>query len=136
MRKIPDLLFCLKASALCLLIASMPLFAGGEEAAIATCDLERGKKIFQKCAICHSFDSGGEHLAGPNLYQIEGRAVGKVEGFKFSRKLRKSEDIWTEERLDAFLESPLEYYPGIRMAFAGLKKSEDRLDLICYLRSP
>ena len=119
-----------------MMIVSVTAFAGGEDATNAACDIDRGKKIFQKCAICHSFDSSGEHLAGPNLYQIAGRTVGKVEGFKFSRKLRKSEDVWTRERLDAFLEAPLDYYPGMRMAFAGLKKSEDRMDLICYLESP
>ena len=36
--------------------------------------------------------------------------------------------------MDNFLESPLEVYPGIRMAFAGLKKEKDQADLICYLK--
>ena len=48
--------------------------------------------------------------------------------------MRKSVDIWTAELMDIFLESPLEVYPGIRMAFAGLKKEKDRADLICYLK--
>ena len=109
------------------------LSAGGEEKEDSACDVERGKKIYQKCAVCHTLDSTGNHLAGPNLYQLIGRPVGKVDGFKFSRKLRKSEDTWTADHLDSFLESPLEFYPGIRMAFAGLRKAEDRADIICYL---
>jgi len=114
-------------------LAAGGLTAGeGEEP--AACDITRGERIYQKCAICHNLDnSGGHHLAGPNLYNILGRPVGKVPGFKFSRKLRKSEDIWTAELMDLFLESPLEVYPGTRMAFAGLKKEKDRADLICYL---
>ena len=115
------------------ILTTSNLVAGeGEE--LETCDISRGERIYQKCAVCHNRDNSGEHhLAGPNLYKILGRPVGKVAGFKFSRKLRKSEDIWTAELMDVFLESPLEVYPGIRMAFAGLKKEKDRADLICYL---
>ena len=46
----------------------------------------------------------------------------------------RSEEIWTAELMDNFLESPLEVYPGIRMVFAGLKKEKDQADLICYLK--
>ena len=115
------------------ILCSTNLQAGGDEQSNSVCDSQRGEKIFQKCAVCHSLDTTGKHLAGPNLYQVIGRPVGKVDGFKFSRKLRKSEDSWTSEWMDTFLESPLEVYPGIRMAFAGLKKVNDRADLICYL---
>lgn len=117
------------------IVWSASLQAGGEAQSKSACDIQRGEKIYQKCAVCHTLDDSGKHLAGPNLYQVIGRPVGKVEGFKFSRKLRKSEDVWTTEQMNIFLESPLEVYPGIRMAFAGLKKENDRTDLICYLES-
>lgn len=124
----------LRAALAFLSILTTGNLVAGEGEEPEACDITRGERIYQKCAVCHNLDnSGGHHLAGPNLYKILGRPVGKIPGFKFSRKLRKSEEIWTAELMDVFLESPLEVYPGIRMAFAGLKKEKDRADLICYL---
>lgn len=126
--------FPARVAVACLFILACRLSAGEGEQPVS-CDITRGERIYQKCAVCHNLDAGGgHHLAGPNLHNILGRPVGKVPGFKFSRKLRKSEDTWTAELMDTFLESPLEVYPGIRMAFAGLKKEKDRADLICYLK--
>jgi len=40
---------------------------------------------------------------------------------------------WEPARLDGFLESPKNYASGTKMGFAGIKKPEDRADLIAYL---
>ena len=42
---------------------------------------------------------------------------------------------WTPEELSAFLTSPKGYAPGTTMGFAGLRKVEDRADVIAYLQS-
>jgi cytochrome c len=42
---------------------------------------------------------------------------------------------WTPENLDAFLERPSAYVPGTTMSFSGLRKIEDRVNLIAYLDS-
>ena len=42
---------------------------------------------------------------------------------------------WTPENLDQFLTNPKAFVPGTKMSFAGLKKIEDRADLIAYLQS-
>jgi len=97
------------------------------------CDKVLGEKMFQKCVVCHSSEEGAGHSVGPNLHGLIDRPIGKVEGFKFSRALRKSEGSWTVEALDAFLQSPMEVYPRTSMAFAGLKKENDRQAVICYL---
>ncbi len=99
------------------------------------CDPARGQQIAQKCTTCHSFEAGAGKGAGPNLYRVIGRQVGQVEGFKFSSALRKSGDYWSVERLEEFLKDPYQVYPGSRMAFAGLKRTQDRKDLICYMNS-
>jgi len=100
------------------------------------CDLVRGEKLFQKCAVCHSFDaSGANGPTGPNLHGVIGREVGQVEGYKFSGALRKSGDVWSNAHLDAFLAQPMAMYPRTRMAFAGLKKERDRADVICFIAS-
>ncbi|NCF20488.1 MAG: c-type cytochrome [Haliea sp.] len=100
-----------------------------------TCNLERGQQIAQKCTTCHSLEAGGSHGVGPNLYGVIGRQVGQTPGFKFSSALRKSGDFWSVERLDEFLKNPYQVYPGSRMAFAGLRKPEDRRDILCYMDS-
>lgn len=97
------------------------------------CSAERGQKLFNKCLACHTYDKSNNHSAGPNLYGVVGRKVGLAEGFKFSPALRKSGDTWTEEHLDAFLQNPMGVYARSRMAFSGLKKPNDRADIICYL---
>ena len=43
--------------------------------------------------------------------------------------------VWSEELLDAYLENPKGVVKGTRMAFRGLKKPEQRADVIAYLRS-
>jgi len=108
--------------------AAMPALASDQ------CSLENGKTLYQKCAVCHTYDDSGAHgVVGPNLYRIVDRPVGKVKGYKFSSVMRKSSENWTIELLDAFLKQPMAVYPRTRMAFSGISKDQDRADLICYL---
>lgn len=107
----------------------------GAPAAADACDLARGEAVYQKCAVCHPVDAGAAHAAGPNLHGVVGRAVGKVEDFRFSKRMRKAEVAWSVEHLDAFLDNPAEVYPRTRMAFAGLKDAADRAAVICYLEA-
>ena len=100
-----------------------------------SCDVAAGERLFKKCAVCHSVEAGVAHGAGPNLYDVVGRAVGKIDGFRFSRAMRESDSIWNAEHLNAFLENPQAVYPRTRMAFSGFKKAEDRSTMICYLRT-
>ena len=119
-----------------LAIVTVGLGAGAAADDVSECDLVRGEKLFQKCAVCHSFDaSGANGPTGPNLYGVIGRKVGQAEGYKFSGALRKSGDVWSSEHLDAFLAQPMAMYPRTRMAFAGLKKERDRADVICFMAS-
>ena len=39
-------------------------------------DLAHGKKVFKKCAACHSIVKDGGNKIGPALYNVVGRAVG------------------------------------------------------------
>lgn len=40
---------------------------------------------------------------------------------------------WTEDELAAFLEKPRDYAKGTKMSFAGLRKEDERADVIAYL---
>ena len=44
-------------------------------ALLALGDVDAGKKVFKKCAACHSIAQGGGNKIGPKLYNIVGRAT-------------------------------------------------------------
>ena len=43
-------------------------------------------------------------------------------------------EAWTFEELDHFLKKPKDYINGTAMGFAGLRKPDDRADVIAYMR--
>ena len=49
--------------------------------------------------------------------------------------MKSSGIVWNEETLDGYLEKPKAYVKGTRMIFAGLRKEEDRANVIAYLKS-
>ena len=100
---------------------------------LAECDVEAGKKQFNKCVACHSVEPD-VHLMGPSLHGLMGREVGSLEGFPFSEAMETADFIWTEETLDAFIESPMQYLPGTVMPFGGIRKAEQRQALNCYIK--
>jgi cytochrome c len=107
----------------------------GAGALLAQADVDAGAKDARKCGACHSFEEGGPAKIGPPLWGVVGRDIASVEGFSYSDALAGKEGAWDYQALDAFLTQPREWAPGTKMAFAGLKKPEERADVILYLRS-
>ena len=98
----------------------------------AAADAGAGEKVFAKCKACHKVD--GSDATGPHLNGVVDRAKAASAGFGYSDALKGMADTaWTPENLYAFLENPRGYAPGNKMSFAGLPKSEDRVNLIAYL---
>lgn len=99
-------------------------------------DAENGQDLFRQCRACHQIGSGAKNLVGPHLNGIVGRKAGSVDGFNYSEANKKAGAgglVWDEASLIKYLENPLGFMPGTKMAYAGLKDDGDRKDLIAYL---
>ncbi len=105
---------------------------------MATAAADAGKAIFNKCAICHTVGKGEANKVGPNLWGIVGAVTARHTDFQYSSamsELGKASHKWTYEELYRYLYSPKKHVPGTKMAFAGLKKDEERANVIAYLRT-
>ena len=102
-------------------------------ALLALGDVDSGKKVYKKCAACHSIAQDGGNKIGPNLYNVVGRATGSISDYKYSKALASYGKEWTFEELNGFLIKPASWIKGNKMGFAGLKKDEDRASVILYL---
>ncbi|MGP1274379.1 MAG: c-type cytochrome [Caulobacterales bacterium] len=99
----------------------------------ASANLDNGRRLFRRCASCHTLGAGDRHLVGPNLHAMFGRQAGSAEGYRYSRALEEAGFEWTKAELDQWLANPRTYLPGNRMSFAGLRTETDRNDLIAFL---
>ena len=102
-------------------------------------DADRGAKLFKKCATCHAVGKGAEERkrTGPHLNGIFGRRAGSIEGFKYSKAMRRASAdglFWTADTLKVFIENPKNLVSRTRMSFRGVEAAADRDDLLAYLR--
>ena len=99
-----------------------------------TGDAAAGEKTFAQCKACHQAVVG-KNGVGPSLAGIVGRIAGQVAGFSYSAANKDSGVVWKEETMFEYLEAPQKFMPGTKMAFAGLKKPQDRANVIAYLKT-
>jgi cytochrome c len=108
-------------------------FAAGAARA-AEGDAAEGKKVFAKCAICHSTEAG-KNMVGPSLHGVVGRKSGSEEGFSYSPAMKAANKTWDAATLDTYLADPRAAVPGTKMIFPGLKNETDRKNVIAYLET-
>jgi len=101
-------------------------------------DASAGETVFKKCASCHTADKGGANKVGPNLWGLVNRPIASHEGFSYSAGMKTFAEggkvVWDYDHLSYFIEAPTKLVPGTAMGFAGVKKPDERANLIAWLR--
>jgi cytochrome c len=98
-------------------------------------DVAAGEATFAKCQSCHTL---GANATGPNLVGVVGRKPGTEAGFAYSPAMQafgQKAAMWDYDQLYDFLKNPGAYVSGTKMTFVGLKKPEDRVNVIAFLHS-
>ena len=108
---------------------------------LAAADVGAGERLSRQCVTCHTFNQGGRAGQGPNLYGVLGGPKAHMEGFNYSPAMRTAaarpgdEGKWTYEELNRFLSNPQADIRGTRMNFPGLRRAQDRANIIAWLRT-
>lgn len=113
---------------------ALAFIVGMTGAAMAAGDADKGAKVFKKCKVCHTLNEGGKNKIGPNLFGIFGRKAGTLEGYKYSKAMKGVDIVWDEDTIDVYLTKPKKFIPKTKMGFPGLKKEDQRADVIAYLK--
>ncbi len=101
-------------------------------------DPVKGEVVFKKCKACHQVGPNAKNGVGPAQNGVLGRKAGSVADFKYSPALVEAGAkgvVWDEANLDKYLTDPRAFLPGNKMAFVGLKKDDERADVIAYLKT-
>lgn len=121
-------------TSLTLAIAILAVTAGS---ALADGDAAKGAKVFNKCKACHVADAETNRV-GPYLKGVIGRKIASVADYKYSDSMKEfgaARDAWDDATFLEYIENPKKDVPKTKMAFAGIKKEEDRQDLLAYLKT-
>ena len=113
------------------LLTAVALCAAAAPAALAA-DAAHGEEIYNsRCIACHSPDA---NRVGPKHRGVVGRTAGTLPDFNYSKAVKSSGVVWSEETLDKWLTNPQAFIPGQRMNFK-VTDPADRADLIAYLKT-
>jgi cytochrome c len=100
-------------------------------------DAAKGETVFKKCQICHDVGPTAKVKVGPILNDVIGRQAGTLPGFAYSPAMKEAGEkgmTWTDENLSKYMENPRDFVPKNKMAFVGLKKEDERADVLAYLK--
>ena len=93
-----------------------------------------GAFAYEVCKNCHGALGRNARRTVPPLARVIGRKVASLPGFPYSDGLRNVGGVWTEQRLDAFLQSPSTFAPGNTMSFPGIADSVERRLIVNFIR--
>lgn len=116
------------------ILVAVAIVVGCVQTAVAEGDTSAGQKVFKRCAACHAVEDG-KNKVGPTMFGVVGRQAGSLEDYKYSDAMQDVGYSWDEEQLAGFLAAPRKHLPGTKMAFSGLKREGQIIDLIEYLKT-
>ncbi len=93
-------------------------------------------QAFAPCQACHALTPDAGTRPGPQLAGVVGRPVAGDPAFDYSPVLRAARDrgdVWTRDKLDAFLSDPEAMYPGLWMGSPPIRDANQRSALLCVL---
>ncbi len=99
---------------------------------LTNADVSNGERIARRCVGCHTMEAGQPNRVGPNLWGVLGRERGSVEEYSYSDAMAAAGGSWTLDSLDAFLANPRLDMPGTLMVDPGIRRDDDRADVLAY----
>lgn len=118
------------ATIVAIVLAALPVVASADPQAAR---IESGRRLFQRCASCHTVGPNAVNGFGPQLNGIVGRKAGSVAGYAFSPALRASRIVWDERTLAAFIRDSDKVVPGNRMRFFSFMSEKQALEIVAFL---
>ena len=115
--------------------ASSSAGSGDIIALLASANVDDGKKVFKKCAACHSISKGGGNKIGPALWGVLGRKAGSISDYKYSKAMVAHGKTWSFKEMNGFLTKPKDWIKGTKMTFVVLKKETERAAVILYMNN-
>jgi len=111
---------------------------------VASGDVEKGRMLARKCAVCHNFDT--KKKVGPGLAGVFGRRAGSVPGFKykFTGFIQSGKAWrWDEAHLSAWVcdaKKAVKDFTGdpsakTKMGVQRICDTTKQVDLIAYLKT-
>jgi cytochrome c len=113
------------------IVAAAFLAAAGSVRA-ETCN----RQAFEHCQACHALTKDAGQKPGPQLAGVIGRPVAGDPAFDYSPVLQEARakgEIWTKNRLDAYLTDPQDVCAGTWMGSPPIRDAKQRADILCVL---
>ena len=112
----------------CTWVVALTALTGIANAQDANEKAKKGAAAYQLCAACHSLQPG-LHLSGPSLANLWGKRAATISDFgRYTDALKKTEIVWDENTLYAWVADPQTMVPGTTMTFRGVENDKTRAD--------
>lgn len=118
------------ATIVAIVLAAAPAIASADPQAAR---IESGRRLFQRCASCHTVGPNAVNGFGPQLNGIVGRKAGSVAGYSYSPALRGSKIVWDARTLAAFIRDSEKVVPGNKMRFFSFMSEKQALEIVTFL---